>query len=253
MMLTLSRSRLALPEDHAHTLRKVLENANPLAILCEKPIASNVRDAQAMVEMCATENVPLFINYIRRCAPGVSKVKRMMDSGEIAAPLRGVVWYSKGFVSNGSHFFDLATYWLGDLKSAQIIDGGRVLELNDGEPTVRVSYARRGDVVFMPAWEEHFSHCTIELVSATGRLYWGQGKLGWQAAKHDRILPTYKVLTGVADSIQTGMERYQWHVADQISKSISGEASSICDGKQALGMFSAMYKILSIDQNDPPH
>ena len=32
-------------------------------------------------------------------------------------PIKGVCWYSKGLLNNGSHFINLLEFWLGDYVS----------------------------------------------------------------------------------------------------------------------------------------
>ena len=99
---------IAVPtSEHAGALRKVLELSDPLAFICEKPLAGSIEDARLIVEMCSAANVGLYVNYNRCSAPGVIEVKRMIDTGELKPPFRGVIWYSKGFIHNGSHFFNL--------------------------------------------------------------------------------------------------------------------------------------------------
>lgn len=53
------------------------------AILCEKPIAVTLADAQAMIERCATANTRLQIAFPVRFAPAVIELKRRLDAGEL--------------------------------------------------------------------------------------------------------------------------------------------------------------------------
>lgn len=237
---------ICTPTDgHGDALRKVIGHAALSTVICEKPLATSVQEAREMIDACEENDIDLYVNYMRRAAPGVVEVKRMIDAGEIAAPLRGVIWYSKGFIHNGSHFFDLASYWLGDFQGAHMIDPGRDVAGNDAEPEVRAKFAN-GDVVFVPAWEEHFSHYTVEVLSATGRLYWGQGALSWQRAGADPVFQGYNKIPSEATDIPTGMDRYQWHVADQLVNAMAGKKTPLCSGEQALKTLSAMYEILEM-------
>jgi len=231
--------------EHASEVRKVLNLSKPKAIICEKPIATTIQDAQSLVEMCSKANVGLYVNYIRRSAPGAIAVKGMIDRCEIGTPIRGVIWYSKGFIHNGSHFFNLAEFWLGKFKQAHIIDRGRDYGNLDAEPEVKVIFAQ-GEVVFIPAWEENFSHYTVELISSSGRLYWGQSGMSWQKRADDPIIKSKKTLPDIAQKIPTGMERYQWHVVDQLSQALTGEKTSICTGQQAFDTLSNMTGILEM-------
>jgi UDP-N-acetylglucosamine 3-dehydrogenase len=52
-------------------------------ILCEKPIATEVEDAKAMIEACEEENIILQIAYPVRFAPAVQEVRQLVRSGAI--------------------------------------------------------------------------------------------------------------------------------------------------------------------------
>lgn len=52
-------------------------------ILCEKPIATEVEDAQAMIKKCEEKGVILQIAYSVRFAPAIQKVKSIIQSGKI--------------------------------------------------------------------------------------------------------------------------------------------------------------------------
>jgi predicted dehydrogenase len=232
--------------DHAKTLSKVLSLATPVAILCEKPLAYDLAEARRMLEECEAVGVSLFVNYIRRADPGAIVIKERIDAAQIAQPIKGVVWYSKGFLHNGSHFFNLLEFWLGSFKRAKILDPGRLWEGRDPEPDVQVEFDR-GTVVFQAAWEEAFSHYTIELLSPSGRLKYEQGgeSITWQATQRDSKIVGYQVLSVVPEIIPNGMNRYQWNVVSQLAEALAGNTHNLCTGRQALNTLEAMYQIIN--------
>ena len=237
---------IAVPTQfHSQTLQCVLERSLPKAVLCEKPLAYNLEEARAMVQCCTAKGIKLFVNYMRRSDPGVIEIRRRLDSGEIDAPVKGVVWYSKGFLHNGSHFFNLLEYWLGAMVSAEVLDPGRLWDGNDPEPDVRVSF-ERGTVVFLAAWEEAFSHYTIELISPDGRLRYEKGgnQIGWQPARPDPNFKDYTALVPNIEAIESGMERYQWHVAEQLGAAFKDRAYHLCTGAEGLLTLKNMQTIL---------
>ena len=237
---------IAVPtSEHKVTLEKVLDRSKPHTILCEKPLGGSVNEARVMVQRCLDHNINLYVNYVRQSCPGAINVKRMFDTGEIETPVRGVIWYSKGFIHNGSHFFDIAKYWLGDYESAQIINNGRDLEGVGAEPEVKVTFAN-GEVTFMPACEEHYSHYTVELISPSGRLYWAGNGLFWQKAERDPLIKGYKILSSMPTEIAVGMDCYQRNVVEQLSLALAGKSASICSGKEALNTILSMHDILEI-------
>ena len=99
---------IALPTRlHGLALEQILAHSRPRAVLCEKPLAHDFADASRMVRSCEERGVSLYVNYMRRSDPGVVEVKRRLDAGLIATPVKGRVWYTKGWLHNASHFFNV--------------------------------------------------------------------------------------------------------------------------------------------------
>jgi predicted dehydrogenase len=232
---------------HGETLRRALAKSAPRVILCEKPLSYDLSEARTMVQACADRQVQLYVNYVRRSDPGVIEVKRRIDSGEIGTPAKGVAWYSKGFLHNGSHIFNLLEHWLGPMESAQVLDPGRLWGGKDPEPDARVMFSK-GTVVFMAVREEAFSHYAVELLTANGRLRYDRagGSIAWQATHADPEFQGYTVLSPDVESIASGRDRYQWHVAEQLAAAIDGEDSSICSGSEALTTLEGLHTIIQM-------
>lgn len=230
---------------HSGALLEGLGLAAPSAWLCEKPLSDGLDDAREMVGAVRERGAALFVNYMRRSDPGVIEVKHRLDAGAIATPVKGVVWYSKGFLHNGSHFFNLAEYWLGPMTSFDIMDRGRPLEGTDAEPDVRVVFAR-GTLVFLAAREEDYSHYTMELIAPNGRLRYDQrgSLIEWHAAVGDPNFRGYTALSPDAEVLPSGRARYQWHVADQLAAHLEGRSAHMCSGAEALETLEAMQRIM---------
>lgn len=220
---------------HGGIVHSVLSAMSPAAILCEKPLAYAIDDARGIAEACSARACKLFANYVRRSEPGVQEIKRRLQNGVIDSPVKGVVWYSKGLFNNGSHFFNLLQYWLGDVKGWRIIDKGRVWEKLDPEPDFVVSFAG-GIIHFLAAKEEHFSHYTVELLAPNGRLRYEQGgaRISWQQTVSDASCAGYTVLDPAEEIVPSDIDRIQWHVANQLAASLHGHPAQICTGDEAL-------------------
>jgi predicted dehydrogenase len=237
---------IALPTIlHYSTIKKVLAHASLKIILCEKPLAYDLNEARQIVESCEGAGIKLFVNYMRRADPGVLEIKNRIEIGQIAYPIKGIVWYSKGFLHNGSHFFNLLEFWLGPYVGARLLDVGRNLGSQDCEPDVQVEF-KGGKVVFLAAWEEAYSHYSIELLSSSGRLrYEEEGQsIYWQSIMLDKNFPNYRVLKTEYEKINSGMNFYQWHVADQLDWAINNKVNTLSTGRQSLVTLEAMHKII---------
>lgn len=234
---------IAVPtEAHYSMLHQAVHFGTLKAILCEKPLSYDLTEATGMVDLAEKSGAVLFTNYMRRCDPAVIEVRRRITSKEISGPIKGVCWYSKGIFNNGSHFLNLFQYWLGDVRHFQIINSGRLWEGHDPEPDVKVEF-ESGEVYFLAAREEHFSHYTVELIAANGRLRYEPGSMEWQSSVPDRNSSGYVVLDSNAETIEADASRLQWHVVDQITRYLSGESSSICTGSQGLSTLQILMQI----------
>lgn len=229
---------------HADVVQLALRYARPKLILCEKPLAYSLEAARMIVAACREADCLLYVNYLRRVEQGVLEVKRRLENGTIATPLKGLVWYSKGLLHNGSHFSNLLEFWLGPVEKFSVINAGRRWGEEDFEPDVQVKYMA-GDVTFLAAREEHFSHLEIQLVAPNGCLRYEQGgaKILWQAVGQDPDFPEYTVLSLPGENIATNSARLQWLVTDQVSASLRGQTSSLCNGEDALLTLESLLKI----------
>jgi predicted dehydrogenase len=107
--------------DHVHadvTVAAVAHGAQ--AVLCEKPIATSLADADRMIEATEAAGVPLSIEHTRRWDPRYAKVKEILDGGEIGA-LRTVVCelFSRRAMlfRNGTHYIDVINWLAGSRPS----------------------------------------------------------------------------------------------------------------------------------------
>lgn len=56
-------------------------------VLCEKPMAMNVKECDEMIDACLTNGVKLGIAYYRRFYPVVERIHELIESGEIGKPV----------------------------------------------------------------------------------------------------------------------------------------------------------------------
>jgi predicted dehydrogenase len=80
-------------------------------ILCEKPMATSLRDAQEMVEACRRTGAVLAINHQMRFMEQYTRVKSLIGS-EALGPLASVLVAASNFglAMNGSHYFEMFRY-----------------------------------------------------------------------------------------------------------------------------------------------
>ena len=101
--------------DHIHAQMTIDGvEAGAKAILCEKPIATTLADADRMIEVCERAGVPLMIHHNRRWEPEYQQARELIRSGEIGE-LRLVFATLGGpramLFRNGTHLIDLLCFF----------------------------------------------------------------------------------------------------------------------------------------------
>lgn len=131
------------PNSHLQIAREVLDNSHrPSALFMEKPLATNVHEAEQMATLARDHNTITTVGYQRRFLPTLKKAKELIDGGEIGAPV----------LARGYHFaqgvYEQGEGWRFDSNS-----GGVTLDLGVhlldaltflfGNPEVKFASARR--------------------------------------------------------------------------------------------------------------
>jgi predicted dehydrogenase len=231
---------------HKQVLQDIVRYSKPKVVLCEKPLSYNIDEAYEMQQLCKDNSVQLFVNYIRDSDPNSIEIKTKIGNGEYAGLLKGVVWYSKGLIHNGSHFLNLLEYWLGPIKESRCISKGRLFDNQDPEPDFSLTF-EKGDVVFLSTKEENFSHYTIELIFENGRLRYEKGgeKVYWTPVQQDPNLPAYKVLSHSSVYYNArSMNKYQLHVANELWNMLNQETYALCSDLMAITTLESIVNII---------
>lgn len=125
-------------------------------VLCEKPMASTVADAEAMVAAAEASSGQLHVGFCHRFEPAMIAIKKLIDDGDLGVPITlrnrfaGVMtspektWFSNRAISGGGsladstiHSIDIFRFLLGDsvevrsLHSTQASDQGPALDVED--------------------------------------------------------------------------------------------------------------------------
>ncbi len=72
---------------HLHCPQTIAAAEAGKHVLCEKPMALNVRECERMISACQSNNVKLGIAYYRHFYPVIDRVKKVVAAQEIGAPV----------------------------------------------------------------------------------------------------------------------------------------------------------------------
>jgi len=173
-----------------------LAAAHGVPVICQKPMATSVAEAEAMVATCQQAGVPFYIHENWRWQRPIRELKRVLASGEIGEPFRGRVSFCCSFpvfdnqpflreierfilTDIGSHVLDVARFLLGEVE-ALYCQTRRVNPVIRGEDMATVMMKTRRD-------------CTVTCeMSYASRL------------EHDRFPETCILVEGDQGSVELG-------------------------------------------------
>lgn len=237
-------------ETHRQVMEDVLKSSSVKVLLCEKPIANSIEDAEKMLEMCRARGIALFINYMRRVDPAVIDVERRIRSGEIGGPIKGSVWYSKGLLHSGSHLLNLLEFWFGPYISAGLISDGHKTNDDDSEPDFIVEY-KSAKFIFNSLSSEHFTHFSVDFMCPGGRLIYdfGGSYVKWQSVVRDSDSQSEGSLNRNGMKIRDSMRSYQANVVDGIMRHLRGIPTTLCTGDEGLDTLMSIRAIQNSRNN----
>lgn len=83
-------------------------------ILCEKPLATSLRQARQMLDVCAASGAVLAVNHQMRFMAQYTEVKAVVESEQLGGLVSILVCGSNfGLAMNGSHYFEMFRYMTG--------------------------------------------------------------------------------------------------------------------------------------------
>ncbi len=111
-----------------------LAAAHRLLVICQKPIATSLDEADAMVRTCREAGVLFFVHENWRWQTPIRQVKQVLDGGQIGIPFRARIHYCSSFpvfdnqpflkeleqfilTDMGSHILDVARFLFGEAES----------------------------------------------------------------------------------------------------------------------------------------
>lgn len=110
---------------HQAVLAEVLGADGVRAVLAEKPLALRPEDAMGVVESARRRGVVLAVNYSRRYSRRLDEVRDAVRSGRLGTIQKVAGLYTKGVTHNGSHWFDLLRFLVGEVRAVRGFANGK--------------------------------------------------------------------------------------------------------------------------------
>ncbi len=207
------------------------------AIVCEKPIAKSLREADEMIKECENNGVILCINQQRRYDLFHQQIKSCIDEKLIKNIKEIDVEYSRGLVNTCSHLFDILRYWFGEVQSvsSKMSD---VQSPNISDPNMIVDLKFANDIV------ANIKPSSIDKLDITIK-----GDYNLSITK-EGLQNKEEVLISIVNA--KILNNFMSSVINNVVDCVDGNANPLCtgtDGRKSLEIICACY--LSSQINKP--
>ena len=208
---------------HYDVVRAALLADGVRAVLAEKPLATSLPHAEELVRLAAKRRIVLTVNYSRRYADNHVRLRDFLRAGGLGTVrlVRGL--YTKGTAHNGTHWFDLARFLVGEVTAVRGAD--RLLE-GGADPTLDVrlqfSGGAAGELLACPA--EEFTVFEMELLGSRGRV---------RLLESGSVIEYYHVIEGVPLAGYCGLalaERAEGGMRDMLLRAVEDMVDSLETG-----------------------
>ena len=230
-----------------------------LHVICEKPMATRLEEADALVQACDAAGVHLFVVKQNRLNPGVQLLKRAIDRGRFGriylanttvrwnrpqsyydlAPWRGTWEFDGGaFMNQASHYVDMIQWLIGPVESvsARTATLGRRIESEDtGVALLRFRNGALGVIEVTMLTYPRNMEGSITVIGEKGTVKVGGTALNriehWQFAEYDDDDREVEALMSAADPVSvygSGHLPYYHNVVEVLR----GRAAAGTDGRE---------------------
>ena len=230
--------------EHFKNIKEVFKYRTPKVIVCEKPLALNLRDSEKIVEICKRNSSFLYVNYFRRVEPGFLKIFSLLKNNKIKTPFQGCCFYSKGIYNTASHFINILEFYFGRVKKIDIIKRNKTL--SDPYPDFKLQF-KDGDIIFISNKNKTLFLNNIDLIMNNGKLTFENGgsKILWKPIKKDNRFIGYKILETDFKVIKNDYDNLQLHFVEQLYLALKKDKVTLCSGEDALKTEKVLNQIKS--------
>ncbi len=219
------------PKNQPKIVEDVINELNPKILLLEKPLAISLEGAKKIKKLCETKpDLIVFVNYVRRYLPLVKKWRDKIISGEIGSFVSGNIIYGKGLLTNGSHFINLAEYWLGKFKYEKTLKNELKYQEFDKEASFILKTNENNSLLnILSIGGYKLRAGELDLWFEKGRLCWlnnGNSLHFWPRLSTKSVLETYDSLSQDPQVHFTEITKCQYYVLDSINEYIYGDTDS---------------------------
>lgn len=162
---------------HRITFERALDAMPSVSVVwCEKPFATSIEDARAMLSRADERGIRIVVSHVRRWTPIWQRARAIASSGELGSLRSLTIRMPNRLWSIGSHAVDLATMLGGEATSVVGIDVPTLMQ--DGEPArpCLISFASGAHgAILVTGWKDQLM-VEADLIGDKGRIVINENK-----------------------------------------------------------------------------
>lgn len=169
-------------DSHAADLEAAVA-LRPSLIFCEKPVTPSLAATHKLVGTCEQAGIHLAVNYTRRWAPDVIRLKTELEGGHWGAVRGFAGLYNKGVLNNGGHMVDLVRYLAGPLDVIGATDAVHDFFAHDPTATALLRSREGVPVSLTGGHAADYSVFELQVIAENGLLVMENGGMNWRLRK----------------------------------------------------------------------
>ncbi|HEY1312448.1 MAG TPA: Gfo/Idh/MocA family oxidoreductase [Steroidobacteraceae bacterium] len=225
---------------HAAVLREVLNHAGVRAVIAEKPLATDLAEARALVELADSRGVILAVNYSRRFAPSHIEARRRLIAGDLGMVQAVQGCYTKGIMHNGTHWFDLAQWMVGKIARVQAWSGHAGGRQPDPTCHVRMMFADGQTGFLLGLDEERYTIFEMDILGSLGRLRLMDSgvRISWDSVADSPHFSGYRTLQPSGE-IASGFKDVALRLVEDVVAALGQGRQAKCSGRDGVAALAA--------------
>ncbi|MFT5367442.1 MAG: putative dehydrogenase [Candidatus Latescibacterota bacterium] len=98
-----------------------VSNLGVPGIICEKPMAVGLGEAERMLEACEKNGTKLVVSHQRRFTPGWETARKLIQDGAIGKPVMGTIQVAAGLLNWATHAIDGIRFVMNDPRTEWVM------------------------------------------------------------------------------------------------------------------------------------
>ncbi|PHV12484.1 Gfo/Idh/MocA family protein [Chitinimonas sp. BJB300] len=191
---------------HFPLAKAALATPGVRGILLEKPLALSVEAGRELVDLAATHQRALAVNYSRRFCPAHARVQTALAEGGLGNIQQVSGYYGKGIRHNGSHWLDLLRQCFGPISRLQAWASSAPDFESDPSPDLRIELASGLRASLLSTNHLAYSLFELDIVATLGRVRISDSghRIDWYTVQDSPFYSGYR-LPQLQETDQSGM------------------------------------------------